>query len=67
MCNNILLSLSGFFGGQCHYMLTVLITSTYASDILYLKKKELLQQAQRIHFFNVVETQMLLTVVTIAI
>lgn len=39
MCNNILLSLSGFFGGQCHYMLTVLITSTYASDILYLKKK----------------------------
>lgn len=34
-------------------MLTVLIISTYASDIL---KKELLQQAQRIHFFNVVET-----------
>lgn len=66
MCNNILLSLSGFFGGQCHYMLTVLITSTYASDILYFLKKEL-QQAQRIHFFNVVETQMLLTVVTIAI
>lgn len=67
MCNNILLSLSGFWGGgQCHYMLTVLITSTYASDILYLEK-ELLQQAQRIHFFNVVETQMLLTVVTISI
>lgn len=39
MCNNILLSLSGFFGGQCHYMLTVLIKSTYASDILYFKKK----------------------------
>lgn len=67
MCNNILLSLSGFFGGQCHYMFTVLITSTYASDILYLKK-ELLPQAQRIHFFfNVVETQILLIVVTIAI
>lgn len=45
-------------------MLTVLITSTYASDILYLKK-ELLQQEYI--FFNVVETLILLIVVTIAI
>lgn len=67
MCNNILLSLSGFFGGQCHYMLTVLITSTYASDILYLKKKNYYSKRREYTFFNVVETQMLLTVVTIAI
>lgn len=65
LCNNTLLSLSGFFLAvslHAHSFNHIHVCIRY-----FIFKKELLQQAQRIHFFNVVETLILLIVVTIAI